>query len=113
MFPEMMRRPDHATWDEDDGGMSGSSRGNSDDERPYVLNAQQRLEQRIRHVERRARYALPRAEQAEAAMARVEERLREVEANLPGAQAVTDVLRRGIRARNERLPRPEMWEGWS
>ncbi|KZV81539.1 hypothetical protein EXIGLDRAFT_703758 [Exidia glandulosa HHB12029] len=101
MFPSRLRRGsrDPATWQEDDGGESGSSVDGSE-QRPYApLNAWQRFEQRMRWAERRMRRVLGRAQSAEDEARRQEERLEDAVERTREGRSILDVILRGLRAR--------------
>ncbi|EJD38635.1 hypothetical protein AURDEDRAFT_128752 [Auricularia subglabra TFB-10046 SS5] len=85
---------DHTTWDEDDGGQSGSSDEESNP--PYILSPEQRQAQRIRHAERRIRRVLAIADEAERAASQQEQRMREAVRRRDQGAVVLNVLLRGL-----------------
>lgn len=83
-FPDVLvpASLDPATWDEDDGGQSGSSRGGSPSPEPFARTQQQAVEQQTRHLERRLRRAVQYGDAVAEEILRTEDTVREMEARL-------------------------------
>lgn len=83
-FPDVLvpASLDHAKWDEDDGGESGSSRGASPSPEPFAHTQQQAVEQQNRHMERRLRRAVRYGDCVAEEIVRTEDGVREMEERL-------------------------------